>query len=113
MLVLALWCVSPALSATPTPLEAREAAAAAMYPQVLVQVSAGVATLDQVWTWSRRWYEAQRDRKDPRAAQAHQDRMKALADKVTQRVSAGLEPGSDRTAMDWYLADAAVLASAP
>lgn len=104
------WTV--ALGAPPVPATvAREQAAATAYSAALLRYDTGTGTLDDVYVWSRRWYDSQGA--DARAAAAHAERMTALATKVHDRVASGTAPTFDEAAAAWYVADAQVLTGRP
>jgi hypothetical protein len=82
-------------------------ASAAMY-----DVGAGGVTLEAVYTWSKRWAEAEADVATPaesrKALLGHRDRMKTLNEKVTAKYQTGAAGGEkDRYyASQFYLAEA-------
>jgi hypothetical protein len=102
LLVLVLVAV-PARTAAPDPNAARISAAAAAYEDALARWTAGTTPLDDVYRWSIRWNDAAHD---PRA---HAVRMRSLAATVQERVAAGVASRSDAKAVDYYVAEAAVL----
>jgi hypothetical protein len=90
------------------------AAAQRAFTAARARFEAGSETLEAVYTWSRRWLEAQR-RLQPAAARAaareHRSRMTELCAQATQRVDAGLLDASAREACAYYLAEAELLVS--
>jgi hypothetical protein len=93
----------PARTAPTDPAATRTAAAAAAYDDALARWKAGTTDLDTVYRWSIRWNDSAHD---PRA---HAARMTALAAAVRERVATGLATPSDTRAVDYYLAESAVL----
>jgi hypothetical protein len=94
----------PARTAPADPDVTRVAAAAAAYEDALVRWKSGSAPLDDLYRWSIRWNDAAHD---PRA---HAARMTILATAVKERVASGVASASDTKAVDYYVAEAAVLA---
>ncbi len=101
--LLLLLVAFPARTAPPDPNAARIAAAAAAYEDALGRCKSGSAELDEVYRWSIRWNDASHD------PGAHARRMTGLAGVVAERISAGAARASDQKALDYYLAEAAVL----
>jgi hypothetical protein len=105
-------CVSATSFATADPHQARSAAAQAGYESALSQFGAQRVPMEEVYTWSMRWYESERDAgRGPAAAAAHAVRMEALATKVRDMVAKGVAPSLDKLATDYFVAEAAVLKS--
>ena len=90
-------------------MSARIAAAQATYEATRAQFEAGVVPLEEGYTWSMRWYQSEREAGRPTAASAHAARMEALAAQVRTRIQQGISSSRDGLAVDYYLAEAAVL----
>jgi len=113
---LALPMTSPVAHADPHPTRAQLGSArvdAAAHAYALAEAAwrAGRAPLDRVYTWSRRWLDAQRDQplhgKALRAALAdHLTRMQAVAAEVDRRVSAGAASADEKADAAYYVAEA-------
>jgi hypothetical protein len=105
-------CVSGTSFATADPHQARSAAAQAGYESALSQFSSQRVPMEEVYTWSLRWYESERDAgRGPAAAAAHATRMDTLAVKVRDLVAKGMAPSLDKLTIDYVVAEAAVLKS--
>jgi len=82
---------------------------------VLYDIGAGGVTLEGVYTWSRRWADAQGDGapkgEQVKAYMAHRDRMKKLFDKVKRRHDDGVVGGEKPRyeAAQYYAAEATYL----
>ncbi len=91
--------------------EVRIAAAAETFAIAQARYAAGTITVDDVYTWSVRWLDAQRDQPLKgkalvAAAAAHLDRMTALEAEVTAAVAAGRASSYDLAAARYYRAEA-------
>lgn len=81
----------------------------------LYDIGAGGVTLEGVYTWSRRWADAQADGAPKgdrvKAYMAHRDRMKQLLDKVKRKFETGLAGGEKDKyeAARYYVAEAEYL----
>ncbi len=109
------------VDAKPTPslaklAQARVDAAADVFGRVEKAWQGGTDTLDEVCTWSARWYQAQRDQPLKgaalaAAADAHLARVQAIETLVTQRVQAGVETDADSKIVAYYRAEAELWAA--
>ncbi len=93
--------------------EARIAAAAAAFATARARLAAGTTTVDVVYAWSVRWLDAQRElplkgKALAAAAQAHLERMTALAAEAGDAVDRGAAPAADREATSYYRVEAEV-----
>jgi hypothetical protein len=115
MRLLFLWlplaaCTLPTAQAGDSPAAARIAAAHAVYDTMLAAHAAGAVPLDDVYLWSVRWHQAQKEAGEGEAGAAHRARMEALSRKVDEAVAAGVAPARDLAAMRYYVAEAKVWA---
>jgi hypothetical protein len=67
--------------------------------------------MEDRYTWSRRWMEAQRDAASDDAGRraavtGHLNRMKPLVDRAKRLRAAGLNSAADVAAATWYAAEA-------
>lgn len=98
--------------AAPAAASARATAAAASFKLHSTEFAAGTGRLEDVYTWSRRWFEAERAT-NPAAAKDHLARMKALDSTVKTRASAGMSSASETSDSAFYVAEATDLAATP
>jgi hypothetical protein len=104
----------PSAGSNPRLVQARLDAAAKVYPAVRARYDTGAGDLDAVYTWSTRWFEAERAvGGGAAAAQAHLQRMKALEAAVAARVQSGNATSADALAAGYYRAEAEVWAAQP
>lgn len=87
------------------------AAASSAFETASVRLQAGQASVDEVYTWSVRWLDAQRDaplkgRALADAAAAHLERMKALEQRVTAQIDAGGASATIKPALRYYVVQA-------
>jgi len=105
----AVACLSIACSAHAQPSQKRIDAAQRMYAETMLAFEQGMATVEEVYTWSVRWMNATVDQ-DPAqrssSLAAHAERMNVLTDKAAPRVDSGVLPPSSRTACEYYVAEA-------
>ncbi len=108
---LLLVTVAVAHAATDKLTQARIDAAAKAYADAESHYKAGNGSIDAVYQWSVRWYEAQRDtplkgKALAAAADDHLARMTALQTTAQGRVVAGTAPQSETLAATYYVAEA-------
>lgn len=106
---LALAAVTPA-SADDDPGAIVDAAAKA-YEVALKRWESGAGPGDDIYTWSVRWLDAQRDlplkgKALAAAASAHLERMKTLAERTRVKVDAGAVSALDAVATVFYVREA-------
>ncbi|MCB9675683.1 MAG: hypothetical protein H6737_11230 [Alphaproteobacteria bacterium] len=106
-------CLAPEAVGGGSPHGERIEAAAKVHDATFAAYEAGVAPLDDVCRWSVRWYEAMKESGDSGAAAAHLSRMEKLAGVVDARVKTGTAPARDVAAMQYFVAEARVWATAP
>jgi hypothetical protein len=89
-------------------------AAAKVYPVVSAQYGAGTQTVESVYQWSERWYQADRAvNGNGQASQEHYKRMQALDALVKSRVQSGVASNADALAVAYFRAEAELWASEP
>ena len=88
----------------------RVAIATRVYQQTSAQQAAGMAPLEDVYRWSVRLMEAERDAGALDAARSHSARMRALAISVADQVGRGVLPGIAVDMARFYEAEAGKLA---
>lgn len=89
-------------------------AAAKVYPVVSAQYGNGMQTIDSVYQWSERWFEADRAvNGNGSASQEHLKRMLALETLVKSRVQSGTASNADALAVTYYRAEAELWAAEP
>ncbi len=109
---LVLGTAGPARADTPAQLaKARVAAAAKIYAATETAVYVGRGSLDEAYTWSVRWLDAQRDQGLHGKALAaalhdHTARMQALASAVDKQIKSGTAPATAKLATDYYVVEA-------
>jgi hypothetical protein len=86
-------------------------AAAQAYELAATRWQSGRGTVDEVYVWSVRWLDAQRElplkgRALAAAAAAHLARMKDLGERTRAAVAEGRSPAHDVTATTYYLRQA-------
>jgi hypothetical protein len=121
ILTFAVAVPAPAAHADPRPTraqlnQARIDAAAHAYAVAEASWRVGRTPLDEVYTWSVRWLDAQRDqpvrgRALTAALADHLTRMTDLAAEVDRRVKAGSATQADAAATAYYVAEAALWAA--
>jgi len=100
---------SVAQAATPSP---RAAAAQQAFKLHEAALQGGGSSAEDVYTWSRRWLDAERATNGS-AAKDHLTRMKSLDAAVQKSVSAGSATRADGAACAFYVAEAKELAGSP
>lgn len=93
----------------PASQKARVDAAQKAYGLAEAQHQAGTATVEAVYTWSRRWAEAQRASGVGAAMADHGKRMKSLEAAVKAKVGAGAASALDAQAAAYFVAEADAL----
>jgi hypothetical protein len=92
---------------------ARAALAHQLYDASLARLAAGAGSVGDVYAWSIRWRDADREAHVANAAQAHLERMTQLAATVHAAVSAGTQTAAADLECRFYVAEArAALAGA-
>jgi len=82
-------------------------AASKVYALVAAQHSAGTAKVEEVYLWSRRWFEAaQGSKPSGQAAKEHLARMRALEKAVKANVQSGMASKADEFAVSYYISEA-------
>jgi hypothetical protein len=105
-------CISATSFATGDPHPARSAAAQAGYESARSQFNTQRVPMEEVYTWSMRWYQSELEAgRGPAAAAAHAARMDTLAATTRERVAKGLAPSLDTLTINYFVAEAAVLKS--
>lgn len=86
--------------------QARIDAAKKAYGLFEIQLNAGATTVDTVYLWSRRWYDAERDAGVKTAGADHFARMTKLKTLVAANVSSGTASSAETASVDYYVAEA-------
>jgi hypothetical protein len=105
--------VARAESPVPSLAVARANAAAAVYPKLETQWRNGREAMDELYMWSVRWYQAERDAGGKNAAADHLARMKRLESLVKARAAAGTALKVEELAAAFYRSEAEYWASTP
>ncbi len=110
-----LAAVTPAFAdasaATATLVKARTDSAAKAYAAAEARYKAGAGDIENVYRWSVRWLESQRDSAAKPAAQDHLKRMQALETAAKARASSGMATADEATAAEYFRAEAQVWAA--
>ncbi len=92
----------------------RLALAAKVYQQALSRMKAGAGSVDDVFTWSQRWRDAERGTGDGRAADERAlDRAKLIEALVRERVTGGAMPAIAADEAQWWRVQAELDAAPP
>jgi hypothetical protein len=86
--------------------QARIDAAKKAYTLYEVQFTSGTATTDTLFTWSRRWYEAEHDAGIKTAGADHLARVTKIQALVAKKVTMGMASTADGAAADYFVAEA-------
>jgi hypothetical protein len=96
-------------AATPSP---RAVAAQQAFKAPEAAFQGGATTAEDVYIWSRRWFEAERGA-NANAAKDHLARMKTLDAAVQKNVTAGAASRAQSVACAFYVAEAKELVASP
>ena len=88
--------------------QARIDAAKKAYSLYEIQFTAGLVTTDTLFTWSRRWYEAEHDAGVKTAGADYYARSTKIQALVAKRVATGTASTADGAAADYFVAEASL-----